>query len=117
MAGQITERVQSCDHLDKISAQIRGSVYMRLPPMKPSDMSPEMRDALAKTQPGQPAPPFISPAGVEMIFRCDKPEPVMTAWQQPTREGIQEELFDQAVTAFARRYMRDLRRQADVETR
>ncbi len=117
MAAQITERVQSCDHLDKVAAQIRGSVFMRLPPMKPSDMSPEMRDALAKTQPGQPATPFVSPAGVEMIFRCDKAEPVITAWTAPTRDQVQEELFDQAVTAFARRYMRDLRRQADVETR
>jgi len=117
VAAQIDERVQSCEHLDKIAAQVHGSQYYNLGEMKLSDLSADMQAALAKTQPGQPAQPFMSAAGVEMIFRCDKAEPVVTAFTPPTRDQVQEELFDQAVTAFARRYMRDLRRQADVETR
>ncbi len=117
MGAQISSRVVSCNNLDKISAQIHGSVYMNLGPMKLTDLSAEMQQALARTEPGQAATPFISPAGVELIFRCDKAVPKITAFEMPTRQQVEEELFDQQVTAFARRYMRDLRRQADVETR
>jgi peptidyl-prolyl cis-trans isomerase SurA len=117
MGAAIERQVNSCAVLPQVSQKIRGSVYMNLGPMKPTELSAEMQQALAKTEPGQPAPPFISEAGVELIFRCDKPVIKETAYQIPTRQQVEEQLFDQQVTAFARRYLRDLRRQADVETR
>jgi peptidyl-prolyl cis-trans isomerase SurA len=62
-------------------------------------------------------PPFQDQAGVEVILRCDKAIPKLEAYHMPSRKEVEEQLFDQQVTAFARRYMRDLRRQADVELR
>ncbi len=117
LATQISQHVSSCDHLEKLSQQIHGSVYMNLGEMKLTDLSAQMQAELAKTQSGQPTEPFVDSAGVEIIFRCDKAVPKLTAFQMPTRQEVEEQLFDQQVTAFARRYIRDLRRQADVETR
>lgn len=117
VAMEIESRVQSCEALPQIAQKVRGSVYNNLGPMKLSTLSADMQAVLSKTQPGQAAQPFVDQVGVEMIFRCDKPEPVITAFTPPSRDQVQEELFDAQVTAFARRYMRDLRRQADVETR
>jgi peptidyl-prolyl cis-trans isomerase SurA len=116
LAVEISQRVVACANLDKIAAQIHGQ-YMSLGEMKLSDMSQEMQEALAKTEPGQVAQPFVSSAGIEIIARCDKPVPKITAIHIPTRQEVEEQLFDQQVTAFARRYLRNLRRQADVETR
>jgi peptidyl-prolyl cis-trans isomerase SurA len=35
----------------------------------------------------------------------------------PTRQQVEQQLFEDQVTMLARQYMRDLRRNADVETR
>jgi peptidyl-prolyl cis-trans isomerase SurA len=35
----------------------------------------------------------------------------------PTRDQVEQQLYEQQMTVLARRYMRDLRREADVETR
>jgi len=35
----------------------------------------------------------------------------------PTREQVEEELFNLQISALAQRYMRDLKRDADVEIR
>jgi peptidyl-prolyl cis-trans isomerase SurA len=114
---QISQHISACQQLPKIQAQIRGSVYQNLGDMKLKDLSEQMQAELAKTQPGQPTAPFVDSAGIEVIMRCDKAQPKLEAYHVPTRKEVEEQLFDQQVTAFARRYMRDLRRQADVEIR
>ena len=114
---QISQHVTACAQLPKVQAQIRGAVYQNLGEMKLKDLSEQMQAELAKTQPGQPTAPFIDSAGVEVIVRCDKAKPKLEAYHVPSRKEVEEQLFDQQVTAFARRYMRDLRRQADVEIR
>jgi peptidyl-prolyl cis-trans isomerase SurA len=114
---QISQHLSACQQLPKIQAQIRGSVYQNLGEMKLKDLSEQMQAELAKTQPGQATAPFLDAAGLEVIMRCDKAQPKLQAYHMPSRKEIEEQLFDQQVTAFARRYMRDLRRQADVEIR
>jgi peptidyl-prolyl cis-trans isomerase SurA len=72
---------------------------------------------MAHTEPGDIAPPFQSDAGVEIIVRCDKAVPKLTAFQMPSREAVEQELFETQITALSRQYLRDLRRSADVEDR
>ena len=59
----------------------------------------------------------MSDAGVEMIARCDKKIVVKTAYVMPTRQQVEDMLFDQQISAMARRYMRDLKRDANIEVR
>ena len=84
---------------------------------KLSDLSPEIQKALADTKPGEMATPLLSDAGVELIGRCDQKVETRTAFTLPSREQVQEQLFDEQISALARRYKRDLRRDADVEVR
>jgi peptidyl-prolyl cis-trans isomerase SurA len=95
----------------------QGALYMDLGNMKPSDLSPDIQKALAQTHPGDATVPILSEAGVEIIARCDKRVEVQTAYVMPTRQQVEEELFDQQISALANRYMRDLKRDADVEVR
>ena len=115
-ANQLAERVTSCPQLEKIGAQIKGQ-YQNMGMFRVKDLSESLQKALEKSQPGAAVPPFQDQAGVEIILRCDKAAPKLQAYHMPTRKEVEEQLFDQQVTAFARRYMRDLRRQADVEIR
>lgn len=117
IAQQIRANVVGCDRMPSIAAQIKGSQYFSLGNMKPADMSAAMRTAVTNAAPGQAATPFASPAGVELIIRCDKPAPVLTAFHVKTRDEVEQELYGDQVAVLARRYLRDLRRDADIETR
>jgi peptidyl-prolyl cis-trans isomerase SurA len=117
IAVELSQHIQSCDHLDKIQQAVKGAVVMKLGMMKLSDLSQQMQDALAKTKSGEVAPPFLSPAGVEIIVRCDARAPVVHIFKMPTRDQVQNRLFDDQITAYANRYKRDLRRNADIDVR
>lgn len=117
-AGQIRQAVSSCDQAQKIISGVHGAVYMKLGEMKLADLSAQMQDALAKTQSGETTEPFRSSAGIEIIARCDKPAPRQaSAWHMPTRDEVERRLFQQQISMLARRYIRDLKREASVETR
>jgi peptidyl-prolyl cis-trans isomerase SurA len=117
IAVELSQHIESCTNLDKIQKAVQGAVFMNLGMMKVSDLSKEMQTALAKTKSGGVAPPFVSPAGVELIVRCDKRAPVVNVFHMPTRAQVQDRLFDQQITAYANRYKRDLRRSADIDVR
>ena len=96
---------------------MKGAVYMNLGTMHLTQLSQQMQAALANTGPGQTTQPFHSAAGVELIVRCDAAPPKITTFKMPTRDQIEQKLFEEQITVLARRYMRDLRRNADIETR
>ena len=85
--------------------------------MKPADMSMELRTALGKTEPGDVAAPFMSPAGVEIIVRCDTPVRKIVPFQMPTRDEVENQLYSDQIAIMARSYLRTLRRDAVVEIR
>jgi len=119
VAVQIHDHINGCETLPKIAQQIHGMLVQDLAKMglKITDLSPEIQDAIGKAGPGEATPPFMSPAGVEMMVRCDKRAPTVTAYTIPSRQQLEEALFDQQITMLSRRYLRDLRRNANVETR
>jgi peptidyl-prolyl cis-trans isomerase SurA len=120
LAMQIHDHVDGCDLLPKMAAQISGLVIQDIAKMglKITDLSPEIQAAIAKAGPGEATPPFSSPAGIEMMVRCDKrPPPPNKVFELPTRQAVEENLFDQQITMLSRRYLRDLRRSANVEAK
>ena len=117
LAANIRTGFNGCDGLSKVPEELKGAVYMNLGNMRVGDLSPEIQKALTNTHSGEMAQPFISTAGVEMIARCDKKIVIQTAYVMPTRQDVENMLFDQQISAMARRYMRDLRRGVDVEVR
>jgi peptidyl-prolyl cis-trans isomerase SurA len=117
IANNLRANYSGCEMLEKLPAQLSGSVYMNLGNMKVGDLSPEIQRALAATHAGEAAAPFVSDAGIELIGRCDKKIVVQTAYVIPTRQDVENQLFQQQISAMARRYMRTLRRGVDVEVR
>jgi len=118
IARQIQEVTQSCDMAEKtIVKNVPGSMYFPLGTTKLAELNQQTRDALTKTESGGVAEPFVSEAGVEIFVRCDKREIKQVAWRSPTRDQIEQQLFNEQISALARRYNRDLRRSANIETR
>jgi peptidyl-prolyl cis-trans isomerase SurA len=115
-ANQLRSHILSCDGLPDMVKQMKGAVFMNLGTMRLADLSPQIRDALAQTHPGETTVPFQSAAGVEIFVRCDKgPPPRAQAFQMPTSDDVEQQLFEQRMGVLSRQYLRDLRRDADIE--
>ncbi len=117
LATNFSPQLRSCTDLSNIAQQLEGSVYTKLGQMKPADLAADLRDALLKTEPGGVVPAFFSPAGLEVIMRCDPAAVRRVAFELPTREQLTQQLYVQQMTILGRSYLRDLRRDAVVETR
>lgn len=117
IAEQIRDGVHGCEVASKIPAQMPGVLYFPLGDVRLADLSPQVRDVLAKTESGGNAAPFRSDVGIEIFVRCDKPVEHKRAWEDPTREQVESQLFNEQISALARRYVRDLRRNAHIEVR
>jgi peptidyl-prolyl cis-trans isomerase SurA len=117
-AAAIHDRVANCEQLQKMIGGAHGAMFMNLGEMKLTDLSEQIQAELAKTQSGEPTQPFRSAAGVEIIARCDKrAAPQATAFVLPSRDEVEKQLFQEQISMLARRYIRDLKREANVETR
>jgi peptidyl-prolyl cis-trans isomerase SurA len=90
---------------------------MDLGDAKLADLSPQIQDAMKNTRPGEAALPFMSEAGVELIGRCDKRIEVKTVYVMPTHQQVEDQLFQNQIAALARRYLRDLKRDANIQVR
>ena len=63
---------------------------------------------------GEVVKPFFSPAGLELIVRCDAASPEQRAFELPTREELRQQLFSQRMSIYAKSYLQELRRSAVV---
>jgi peptidyl-prolyl cis-trans isomerase SurA len=117
VANQIQQRFQGCPALEDIHKQLKGTVYMDLGNAKLEELSPQIQKAMANTGPGDAAAPFFSDAGIELIARCDKRPEIKTAYVMPTRQQVEDQLFQNQISALARRYLRDLKRAANIQVR
>jgi peptidyl-prolyl cis-trans isomerase SurA len=115
-AEVLRQNIEGCDRLQEIATKMKGVMYFDLGKMQLSNLSPEIRGALAKTQPGEVAQPFQSPAGIELIVRCDKAPPRIDVFHMPSRDEVESQLYEEQMAVYARRYLRDLRRVANIET-
>jgi peptidyl-prolyl cis-trans isomerase SurA len=117
VATQIQQHYTGCGQLDELHNKMAGTVYMALGDATLSDLSPQIQDAMKNTRPGEAAAPFLSDAGVELIGRCDKRIEVKTAFVMPTRQQVEDQLFQNQIATLARRYLRDLKREANIQVR
>ena len=115
VAGSIRDHISSCDQLPDLAKQAKGIQVFNLGTMPLSELSPEIQKALAQTEPGEVTAPFQSAAGVELIVRCDKAAPKLVAFQMPSRDDIEQQLFEDRMGVLSRQYLRDLKRDADIE--
>ena len=117
LANNVKMQVRSCTDLPGVSMQLQGTVYTKLGTPDLKELSPELRNAVLKAGPGEVAEPFFSAAGLEIIMRCDEAPPKLVAFELPSRMELQQQLFVQQMGVYAKSYLRDLRRDAVVETR
>jgi peptidyl-prolyl cis-trans isomerase SurA len=116
-AAALRAHITSCGNAKEVVSRLQGAVFSDLGNMRLADLSQQMQAAINQADPGSATPPMQSPAGVEVFMRCDKPIPKITRFSVPSRDQIEQQIYEEQITTLARQYLRDLRRDADVETK
>jgi peptidyl-prolyl cis-trans isomerase SurA len=104
-----------CGDLADVRSRAPEATVSDLGSIAPSDLAPEFRAAVDTLSPGQISAPIRTPAGVVMLALCDRNR--ISGGDLPTREQIESRLLDQQLSQASRRWLRDLRRDATIETR
>ncbi len=114
---QLQQRFNGCAPLEEVHKQMKGTVYMNLGDAKLAELSPQIQKAMENSGAGDAAAPYMSEAGIELIVRCDKRPEIKTAYVMPTRQEVEDQLFQGQISALARRYLRDLKRASNIQVR
>jgi peptidyl-prolyl cis-trans isomerase SurA len=122
---EIYRSINGCSTAAQI-AKSRGAKYTMIGEMSTKDLAPQFVKILAQTPNGRSTPPLRGAAGVEMYVICAggmvqaasvSEGPTVTTQKDVTKEEVENRLFSQELSMLARRYMRDLRRDATIEMR
>ena len=129
-AIKLYQTVNGCSGLAAL-AKANGATTVPLGAVNVKDLAPDFRKILEKTPNGRSTPPLRSAAGVQMFVVCSGG--MVPAQNQvvadgggdhsakpfvmPSRDDIQQRLYGQELSMMARRYLRDLRRDASIDIR
>lgn len=110
LRGQVT----GCGDLEAKASSVNGVVAADLGEAEIKDLSPAFRDAVQTLQVGQLSQPIRTNAGLHLLAVCGKRA---DGGESVSAEQIENRLYGQQLSMIARRYMRDLRTSATIETR
>jgi peptidyl-prolyl cis-trans isomerase SurA len=110
----VRAQAKGCGDLEAVAARNPGVVAGDLGETEANDLAPQFRDAAQGLEVGQLSAPIRTSAGLHVLAVCGK-RPSGAA--QMDHDQIEGRLFSQQLSMIARRYMRDLRNSATIETR
>jgi peptidyl-prolyl cis-trans isomerase SurA len=111
---QVRAANPSCASLEAAAGQVQGVVATDLGEANLTDLAGPFRQAAEQLQPGQLSAPIRTDAGLHLVAVCGRRASGADA---PNHDQIENRLFAQQLTMISRRYLRDLRNSATIETR
>jgi len=114
-ADALRARFQSCEEGVAL-ARGQRDIAVRAPITKSStDLAPELRAILEKTEIGKLSAPEVTSQGIEVYALCSKKQ--SSADNSPGKKEVRDELFSEQFKAVSTRYLKELRSQAMIEYR
>ncbi len=104
-------RIAGCAGVNELAAEIGGPGSGDLGTVRPGDLPPQIREVVLSLPIGQASPAMEVAGGVGILVVCERTDSGVD------RAKIRERLSLQRLDMLARRYMRDLRRSANVDIR
>jgi peptidyl-prolyl cis-trans isomerase SurA len=102
-----------CDGVTR-AAQRGGVEAVDLGEVTETDLSEPFKTRAASLSIGQSSDVFRSDTGVHVLVLCKRE---VTGGDLPSRDQLEDRLYEQELGLIARRYLRDLRREAAIVTR
>jgi len=103
-----------CGDLEAVAGRTQGVVAGDLGEAELADLAPQFRQAAEGLNVGQISEPIRTSAGMHVLAVCGKRG---AGEEAINRDQIENRLYGQQLSMIARRYMRDLRNSATIETR
>ncbi len=110
----LRSQVTGCGDIEAKAANVSGVVAGDLGEAEIKDLAPAFRQAAETLQAGQLSEPIRTQAGLHVLAVCSKRA---AGAENLSAEQIENRLYGQQLSMIARRYMRDLRTSATIETR
>lgn len=110
----LKSQVTGCGDIEAKAANVSGVVAGDLGEAEIKDLAPAFRSAAESLQAGQLSDPIRTQAGLHVLAVCSKRA---AGAENLSAEQIENRLYGQQLSMIARRYMRDLRTSATIETR
>ena len=104
----------TCDGLETASDFIDGADVVDMGEVKSSAVGGPILKILEETEVGSLSDPISAPNGVMALMVCDLK---VQGAGIPTRDEVEDRITDQQIAQSSRRYLRDIRRGATIESR
>jgi peptidyl-prolyl cis-trans isomerase SurA len=114
-AAGLRDRLSDCAAMATVAEELKAPQSGDLGWLKISDLPPEIGQTALTLPVGQVSAPLNGPGGIHLLMVCDRREPA--GGEAPDRQKIADRLQRERLDLAARRYLRDLRKQAFVEVR
>jgi peptidyl-prolyl cis-trans isomerase SurA len=106
--------IKDCASLEATAGKVEGVVAGDLGEAEIKDLAPAFREAAEKLNVGEVSDPIRTNAGMHLIAICAKRQ---SGGRVPTKDDIENRLVGQQLAMISKRYLRDLRNSATIETR
>jgi peptidyl-prolyl cis-trans isomerase SurA len=103
----------TCADLEAKAAAVPGLVAGDLGQSDVNDLSPEFRQAAESLSPNQFSEPIRTPVGLHLLLVCGRSQ---SQAKLPDKQEIEYRLYQEQLSMLSRRYLRDLRNSATIET-
>lgn len=110
----IRTTITGCDDLESLVGEGAAARTVDLGRMYLGDLPPQVRAVVEKLELGVPSEDIRTPTEVLQMMVCDRKDPPD---QAPSKEAIAQRLHERRMAMMARRYLRDLRRDAIIDVR
>ena len=110
----VRPEIKGCDTVEAAAGKVQGVVAGDLGEAEAADLAPPFRSAAESLAVGAVSEPIRTNAGLHLVAVCGRRTAGPGAM---SRDQIENRLFAQQLSMIARRYMRDLRNSATIETR
>jgi peptidyl-prolyl cis-trans isomerase SurA len=113
-AAELRSEMTDCAAMIEKAEELGAPASGALGRVNIGDMPPDLAQAVLALPVGEVSQPLESPAGIHLLMVCDRSEPPP---ETAPREEIAERLEQEQIDRLARRYLRDLRKEAFIEVR
>ena len=111
--------VHGCEKLNAIASSVPNAKVIDIGTRRLADLQPELRPLVASLVTGTATREAVrTNAGWDVIVLCGHAEEqTAEPTNLPTEQDVKEQLFEQQISMLSRRYLRDLRRDAVIDSR
>jgi peptidyl-prolyl cis-trans isomerase SurA len=113
-AAGLRPRLADCAAMVEVAEELDAPASGELGWLRVGDLPPDLGQAVLNLPVGEVSAPLEGPGGIHLLMVCERRDPEGLA---PQREQIAARLEQERTDRLARRYLRDLRKQAFVEVR